>query len=433
MSKVYILFLLVAFLIYISCGEDRTHEYEELTERDHWMTDIMKEKYLWGDSINEEKIQWKSYFTEPVTFFKTLTAFAPFSDSWSWCSIDTLCIDYHERGFFNHLDSYGMDFMLMTDPTGATSRQFARVITVIPGSPADRCGIERGDFIGMVDDNKMSSSYTSYIKSGKSRKLVVSHLDVNTETEELIWSSVDTVQMEKSEYVEDVPYPVCKMFEAGPSYAAYLMCNRLTSGPVEKEADSQTYSSQLENIISAVRTYSPENVIVDLRLCNFGQLEMANKLASYLLSPSFNGQAFATTFYNASRFSENDVCYFDSHALQNGLSPENVFFITSAYTKGAAEWLIRAIQHALGEANVFTIGVKTAGQYVMTEDIPSQYSATLHPAVAFVGNADGDYNYNNGISPDYEINEFTYVKLYPYGNENETVLSFVLSEINHLY
>ena len=434
MHKFYFIILLSTLVpSFCSCGEDRSYEYEQLTERDHWMTDVMKQNYLWGDSINEDKIQWKSFFAEPESFFKTLTAFAPVSDKWSWCSIDTLSKDYHQRGYFNHTDSYGMDFVLMTDPTGATSRQYARIITVIPGSPADRCGLERGDFIGSVDDNKMSSSYTSLLVNGKSRKLIVSRLKVDDAEEAFIWTSTDTISLEKSEYVEDSPYPVCKSFKVGNQTVGYLMCDRLTSGPYEKDVESGQYSTQLDEVMRTLKSYQAENLIIDFRLCNYGVIDMANRMASYLLSSSFENQAFATTFYNSSRESENAVLYYQKDALQNGLNLENVFFITSNYTKGAAEWVIRAIQHSLGNANVYLIGTITDGQNVMTEDIPSDYYTTLHPAVAYVGDADGDYDYSSGISPDYALNELTYVQLFPYGAENETVLSFIMNELMNMY
>ena len=129
------------------------------------MMEVMRTQYLWGDSIKEDKISWKDYFAAPDKFFPKLTAFAPIKDSFSWCEIDTIEEDHHQRGHFNHIDSYGLDFALMTDPTGATSRQYARVITVMPNSPASRAGLHRGDFIGVVDGNRISSSNVSYLEN----------------------------------------------------------------------------------------------------------------------------------------------------------------------------------------------------------------------------------------------------------------------------
>lgn len=425
--KLYLLFL--STLTIISCGEDRTPEYESLTACDHWMTEVMKDNYLWGDSIKEESIAWKSFFSEPKSFFSTLTKFAPVSDTWSWCSIDTLQEDYHERGYFNHINSYGLDFLLMTDPTGATSRQYARVKTVISGSPADRAGIERGDFIGMVDGNRMTSSYTSYLINGVARTLVVSKLGVNADEGEFYWTSEDTLSMERSEYVEDTPFPVVAHYTVGSVSVAYMMCNRLTAGPVEHDTDSRQYVDVMKSKIKEVRSYAPQVLILDLRLCNDGQMDMANLLASCLAGSEASGRVFAQTLYRNSMSDKNTVYKFTQPSTDEAVQPETIYVITGAYTLGAAEWLVRALSSALGENRVVVVGQPTGGQIVLTEPISSDYFVTLYPAVAYVADENGDYDYADGIQPDIELNELSYVKLYPYGNRNEIVLANILNVI----
>ena len=85
-------FLLLAIValavVSTGCGEDRTHEYEERTGLDHWMMDVMREEYLWGDVLKD--LTWKDYFAKPDEFMAKITAQAPVDDEWSWCAIDTL-------------------------------------------------------------------------------------------------------------------------------------------------------------------------------------------------------------------------------------------------------------------------------------------------------------------------------------------------------
>ena len=245
----HIISIAAVLFVLFACGEDRSNEYEEKTLCDHWMADIMSQKYLWGDRIMVDEIPWKRFFAAPKTFFADLTKFSPIGDTWSWCTVDTIDDDGHQRGYFNHFDSYGIDFILMADPTNATSRQYARVMTVIPGSPADKCGLERGDFISHVDGNRMASSYTSLLVNGKARTLVVAKLDVDYEENEFFWAQVDTLRMERSEYVEDVPYPVCKNFKIGDTDVAYLMCNRLSEGPDELDEQFPDGMFRFEKVI----------------------------------------------------------------------------------------------------------------------------------------------------------------------------------------
>ena len=87
----------------------------------------------------------------------------------------------------------------------------------------------------------------------------------------------------------------------------------------------------------------------------------------------------------------------------------------------------------MGGSNVFTVGDTSDGQIVLTEDIKSQFAVILHPAVAYVANALGEYGYVDGIVPDVLKNEASYVKLYPYGDENEALLKFVLDEVENMY
>lgn len=421
-------FLLTCFsvLMILSCGEDRTSEYEELTACDHWMTDVMRNNYLWGDSIKIDNIPWKSYFNTPQNFFSTLINFAPIDDHWSWCSVDTLDEDYHQRGFFNHLDSYGLDFILMTDPTGKTSKQYARVKTVIQGSPADRAGIERGDFIGSVDDNRISSSNTSYLVSGKARNLIVNKLDVNQEENEFFWYDEDTIFMEKSEYVEDIPFPLLAFFH---NNIVYLMCNRLTSGPIEKDNYARNYIDDMKTIVQKIKEQNPNVLILDLRLCNNGDMDCANLLASYIVGNKGHNKIFTKTIFNKSNAENNKSYYFIEEAIQNGIEPKKVFVITSNSTAGPAEWLIRSLYNTIGSNNVYVVGESTEGQFVITKTISSNYYITLHPAVAYVADENGDYDYRNGITPDVEINEMSYIHLYPYGDEKEIILSYILNEL----
>ncbi len=428
-----LLFLAFSILFVLSCAEDRTYEYENKTSRAHWIIDQMKTKYLWADYIDEESIGWQKYFSSPSDFMKILTAFAPVSDSWSWCDVDTVENDSHQRGYFNHYDSYGMDFIVMTDPTRTTSRQYARVMSVVENSPADRCGLRRGDFIGYVDGVKFSSSITDKLVSGNGRTLVVSEISLNDDATEFIWLTERNVNMDKSEYVEDIPFPVVATFHVNNKNVGYLMCNSLASGPYDKSENSNDYENQLANSVTQLKTSSPDIMVLDLRLCNFGTLEMANLLSSYMLDASFANTVFAKTLYNNTRVDENKLYKYNDNALSNSVAPSDVFCITSNYTQGAAEWVINALTASLGEEHVFRIGQTTAGQPVLTEAIESDYLTTIHPAVAFVENANDESVPINGLVPDYEIDESVYVNLFPYGNANEVILSYIIEEINKMF
>lgn len=399
-------------VLFVSCGKDRTNEYEERTSRDHWIFEVMQEEYLWGDVLTE--VAWKDYFAQPQDFLSKLTQQAPVKDTWSWCEIDTLPQDYHERGYFNHLSSYGLDLFVMTDPTGETSRQFARIMTVYANSPASRCGLQRGDFISTVDGTKINTSVVKNLVNGKRRTLIVERLIQNESEGTLEWGEAQTIELDASEFVDDIAYPISKVFSTESGKIGYLMCNRLVD----------------DNLDATMASFSGteyDGFVLDMRLCNDGMLDSACRLASYFVDENQRGQLFAKTIYSEKKQALNASILFDEEAIIHHLKTNYVYVITSSYTKGAAEWLIRGLQKALGDEYVVIVGMTTAGQIVMTSEIPSDFYVTLHPAVAYVADADEDYNYADGLNVDIELDERSALYLYPYGNEKELLLNTILN------
>lgn len=397
---IYVAVILSAMCV--SCAKDRTNEYVEKTQGNHWMQTVMQEWYLWADSLQD--LDWKQYFATPSTFVSRLTSQSDADDKWTYCSVDTIVADYHKCGTFNHYNSYGLDLSLMTDPTGETTKQYARVLTVYPGSPAERCGLQRGDFISQVGESKMSSKVMGYLEKGFARQLVVSRLGVTDDGDTFYWTDTDTLQIEASEQV---------------SVSTVLRHGMLTSDVAYIMLTDMNDFDAISPAISALMSRHPSDLIVDVRLCNVGTIDCAVQMARTI------GNASGTmlrTIWNSYKSSNNTTYDIES------ASGCNLFFITSSYTQGAAEWLIWGLK-SLGQDNVTVVGTTTAGQTVMLRDFPTQYYYTIHAAVAYVADADGDYGYKDGITPDEAINEFDYVQLYPYGDPRETMIYHIMS--NH--
>lgn len=392
--------VLFASMMLAACGEDRTYEYEEKTVGCHQLQELMAEWYLWGDSIKD--LDWQQYFAKPTDFISKLTAQSKANDKWSYCMIDTVESDPLPCGYFNHVDSYGMDVVLMNDPTGETSKQYARVVTVYDNSPAERCGLRRNDFIGQVDNNKMASTVIKNLVNGRARTLIVSRLGVNGDEESFYWTATDTVSLPKSERVEVPAVMTSRMFD---DEVGYIMLANL---------------SETETIVAALQrmmTYPLTDLIVDLRLCNSGTIECVHEVAKLIGS---NAGTFLRTFWNTAKSVNNQTYTIE------GSAQFRVFFITSGYTQGAAEWLIYGLR-AMSPDDVVVVGTTTAGQNVMLKAIPSDYQFTLYPAVAFVADKDGSYDYTKGIVPDESVDEMTYAMLYPYGNVYEVMIQYILT------
>lgn len=410
MKKVYSCLAVIMCCVMVGCGEDRTYEYEAWTQKNHVMQDIMQEWYIWGETLQERG--WKDYFGTTSDFFKKLIAASHPSDTWSYCSIDSLHKDYHERGNFNHLDSYGMDYTTMSDPTRLTSQTYARILTVYDGSPAKECGLERGEFIGYIDGEKVTDKNVVQLKSGASLNLTVQKLSVIGDS--LIWQSEREVVMGSSRKVDDTQVPVCNVFVKGDKVIGYIMINHL-NGDGFKE-----YLKEFE---------SADVLIVDLRLCNDGTPEGASALASCMVDQTKYDEVFCKSVWRDSKKELNQTFKYDSSMKAYNAGIKNLYFITSTYTAGAAEWVIYGLRHTMGKDLIKTAGVKSKGQNVAIREFPTNFGYTLGLSVAYVTDGDGNYDYGSGIDSDLSVDEFQYVRLYPYGNRNEVVLRTIIDSL----
>ncbi len=422
--------LYLSLVLLASCGEDRTHEYEEKTQHNIWIHEQMKDVYLWADALNSEEMDWKKYFAQPVDFFASVIKYGE-KDNGSYILVDTLNYDPHERGNFNHINTYGFDFTLISDPTGKSTRSYARVKTVYEGSPAEKAGLKRNDFIESYDNNKLTKNNIDYLINGKSRDLVVRRITENPTTGDYEWDTTETIVLPTSKYVEDKAFPVNKVFNINNEKIGYLMCNRLTPNAPEQAA-AIDYSAQLDEIMSQFRSANVNHLVLDLRMCNFGSIEMARRLASYIIPSQSLSKVFAQTKYSSKYASKNQIITFDTSLAGKTLELDYVVVIVGKYTQGAAEWAIRGLQYALGSDNVFTIGEVTAGQEFITEH-SGDYEPYLHiyPAVAYVLDGNGECNEleSGSITPNHLVDEYGNSKLYDYGDTNEALLKYAIKVI----
>lgn len=416
---------IVAVFAVFSCGEDRTYQLEEATRHNHWMFDELKDKYLWADSLTEYEPEWKDFFAKPADFLSKMAKRTKMNDQWSYVVVDTIKKDPFSKGHFNHINSYGFDFVLMNDPTGQTTRQYARVTTVYAGSPADRAGMMRNDFISSFDGYKLSNKNTTKLEKGVARSLTISRLIV-TDTE-LTWDESHTTRLNESEYVEDMAFPVQSIIRIDDIKVGYLMCSRLTSYPTEQEnSASNKYAADLDRIMSQLKSSGIEELVIDFRLCNEGSIEMAQQLASWVVNPIYINNVFAKTEWNAAHKGLNKDYKYDSSFGNLGL--KRVYVLTSATTRGAAEWVICGLKSTMGEENVITIGKKTAGQNVMTQEIGHEHLIHLCPAVAYVSDCNGNHDYQ-GIEPTIELDDLSFAEIYDYGEANEPLLRTALEHM----
>lgn len=378
----------------ISCGEDRTYEYLEMTKENQWTYSKMKEVYLWADSI---KTPSRSEFFATTSKFFTSIKFKGDNASYFTDSVS--------------LGTYGMKFALMRDPMGMRpSKVYALVLYVEKGSPAEAAGLERGEWITAVNGRSLSMSSASLLQQGGEMSVATEYLEYDDERERYFWIEGDTLKLPQSAYVDACNVCIDTVYTVREQKIGYLLANSFSGDDFTAKADNALARFAAEDVSS---------VIIDLRYNSGGSLSNALAVANRFVPSTADGTPFCTLKGNGG---EVDTVY-NYKAVQDNLSAKKLYFIIGANTKGTAEILVNSLNVSRGANEVYIIGEKSAGANVMVEKIESPYGFAINPATAYVYSSNGNELPATGIQPDFEVNELGQVAhIYSLGSEQEFVL-----------
>ncbi len=437
-----LLFPLLGFLVLtslFSCGEDRWKEYYPLTGRDLWMDSLMREVYLWYEDIPPSKTL--NYFQAPEAFFKSILS----KNDKGFSTVDTL--------MDTPLPSYGFDYALYKVATSDTTYN-ALVSYVAKDSPAAEAGLQRGNWIMLVDGDSITKKTEKRLADGGARTLRIGKYVIvkdedsggtegDTETgdnEETEDNEEDDKGVGVIQEIGDVTLSAARAVTEGAIYTtqfiqlegtgykiAYLAYNSFTPGTSE---NGEEYNNELRAFSQTCKQYGINNFVLDLRYNAGGEMECAQLLADMLVPADKLESPFAFLQYNDKQSARNRDLMLDSQLLQGGanLNLPNVYIITGSTTAGAAEMLINCLKPYM---TVVLIGQTTKGEYVATETfINPKYPWAVRPVVCEVFNSNGEADYSAGFKPDFSINESSYLEYYlPLGEPNEILLNTALNII----
>lgn len=432
LSPKYLLaFLIGATSFLTSCGEDRTYQFEEKTGKNQWIYSIMNQWYLWNDEIPQ--MTTTQFFGDSEAFFKKLLSK---KDKYSYMETN----EEETTRSINLSSSYGIDFALYVDPvtnSKSTIERFARVLYILPNSPADQAGLKRGDWISAIGGQQLTTKNYLSLINGPATTITTSrirHMGDKT----LTWEEGNTVEMEASRHLEDNPFYVDSIYHIRGKKIAYLMYNRFSTGPNDTGNETQ-YNAQMRNIFATFKKAEVDDVILDLRYNPGGYLSCAQVMASLLTPEQAFGKIFCTLKFNENNASRNEAMMLDK-SLTGGanLNLKRLYIITSSLTASASESIINGLRPFMGEENIILVGTRTEGKNVASLAFnSSSYGFILHPIVATVYNGNGESNYANGFAPNVEVDELMVeydqdgyaIPLLPLGDPNETLLNTALSLI----
>ena len=427
--------ILVSISGFFSCGVDRWPEYAHQTALDTWMYDIMQQNYLWYQDL--PSYDDVNLFLEPASFLSKVKSK---NDSYSF--VDSV--------METPLPTYGFDYSLVRSADIDTAYN-ALITYVIPGSPAEAAGLERGNWIMKVDTSYISKKYETQLLQGtQARDLVMGvwkEVPVEPEEgeegeEEFVYKVVPndiTLKLPAARSVEDNPVHKTKILTVKENNrdikVGYLMYNSFTAGT---KAEPEKYNNELRSVSQKFKEAGVQAVILDLRYNEGGSMDCVQLLGTILTSADRLGEPMAYLEYNDKNTDKDATILFGTDREIN-LNLHSLIAITSGTTMGAPEMLIRSL-FLEDTYPIATVGSSTKGQNVATEQfINEEFLWSINPVVCTV--YDSNHDAGGAISPatDLKISETTidgvtnYSEFLPFGDPNERMLKVAIGVIDGSY
>ncbi len=398
-----------------------------------WITDSMRIYYYWNKSIpNDAQLNLK---LAPPDFFESILDDA---DRFSWIqNVDDL-----NDNLAGVSTTTGLNIMLVSYNDDESVLGVVRY--VIPGSPADIRGIKRGDLFTEINGTSMTSgNYETLLDpyfNGESFQITLATI------EDQVLKTGSKVNLTATRVDEPSVYYHSIITTQSGKKVGYLFYNRFLNEE----------SNELFDVFKEFKSSGVNELILDLRY-NLGGGIAVSGLLSALIKPNYNkNQIFVNYNYNELLNAmipvedRNDSFSRLFPALSN--SPDTAatasimnaevqaanlnlpkVYILGTYNSASASELV--IHNLAPYMTVIHIGETTRGKNegsITIEDTrkPRVINWALQPIIVKLADKNGEGDYDQGLIPDYEIDEADFLPLSPIGSEEDPLIAKALSLID---
>ena len=298
------------------------------------------------------------------------------------------------------------------------------VDTVIPGGPADKLGIKRGDFITEVNGVSITTNNYKSVTS----KIYTDAISVRINSvrwegkylDEAVLTPIGTFDLNPEYYVEPAIYKAETVELSNGKKVGYLLYMGF-------HAD---YDEELMKVFDKFKADGIEDLVLDLRYNNGGEILSSTVMTTMIAGPAHKGETLAKLTFNAARTAAGEkgeykigiketLEYPDGYlpiedALEHSLNLDRVFVIATKTTASASEIIINGLRGLDIEVNL--IGTQTSGKNVGMEGFQKKYrnyDFLLYPVSFYIENAKGFRDYPDGFAPDFEFDDSSF---YPGGD-----------------
>jgi hypothetical protein len=383
-----------------------------------WITENMNTYYLWNDRINIAGLNKKEC---PDTFFKQIIV-ADDRHSYILNDFKPLLRKQTDN------KKAGYAYFLYSINDGSV---FGKITYIVAKSPAELVGLKRGMMFTKINGTTITMSNYADLASkiNDHHSLTVQNVDRS----EIIYDvSVDKLS--------ENPIFLDTIYNVNSHRVGYLIYNSFTS---DNGDGTKLYDLLLNEVVGRFRTGNIDELILDLRYNDEGNIFSSMILASMLIRRQDVSEIYAQYQYNKS-LQASILCQFgndhlnlhftdqiDQYRINTvGDQIDRVIILTSPKTGTISEILINGLQPFI---KVIIVGEQTVGNnffslFIYEDDPEKQRINTwaIIPVVMQISNKTG--NRDHVFKPLIHVVEPLYDSL-PLGDVRETVLSVALNAI----
>lgn len=309
---------------------------------------------------------------------------------------------------------------------------------VYPNSPAARAGIKRGSSIMQINGEKLTMNnywqhYLDLLIPASAFSLKITEEDMEGGTQEKDISS-------EAMYCNPVLFSKVTTEEETPGHRiGYLVYSGFEAG----------YDQELFDVFKEFKSQNITDLILDLRYNGGGHVISANLIATCIAGAKSEGKVFTSLRYNKERMEKRNnkreeelFAYSNYENLATSLSAgalnlQHVYCIVGSGTASASELVINSLKGI--DVEVTLIGKRTTGKNVGMEPVEYTIRNNVYEVVPITFqsyNAKGVGDYENGFTPDIEIDENDpygrgdgYYIYRDYGSDKEFLYARAIQEI----
>jgi carboxyl-terminal processing protease len=288
------------------------------------------------------------------------------------------------RGLLEALDPYStyftpteyQDYLKHPDPGPADVGMFlskrmgiATVISVLPGSPAEKAGVRAGDLIDRVEGSatrELSVVQIQRLLAGAPETAIKLYLVREARGEPEPFTLTRTIL--------NYPPVVAKIVDEGD---AYLRVSTFEKGKAK----------QIAAKLKELEANGARKIILDLRNCAGGDVQEAIDTTSLFLDKGL------ITYLSGQRYPRQDIT---AHPTDGGVCNLPLAVLINQSTAGPAELVASAV---LSNKRGEVVGVRSFGVGVLQKAIPVGDGSALLLSVAKYYGPDGKAINDNGVTP----------------------------------